>query len=303
MIFNYLNKTILNNSSVLIIFLVIGLSACNSDKNKADAYGNFEATEIIVSAESTGRIASLNVENGMELKAGAIVGKIDSIQARLKIDQIKAQKISVNERVATAQAQVKTVEAQIRGIEKDLARIDKLFADGAATRQQYDDVHNRAEVLKTQLETARAQYNASMSETGTLDVQNKQASDMLTKCTIVNPINGTVLERYAEAGELAGAGTPLYKIADISSLDLKVYISGDQLTQFKLGDKVKVAVDIDKKNTTELEGLVNWISSQSEFTPKIIQTKEERVNMVYAMKVRVINNGMLKIGMPGEVRK
>lgn len=303
MIFNEINKIVLNNTSALIVFLVLGLSACNSDKNKADAYGNFEATEIIVSAESAGRIASLNVENGMELKAGMLVGKIDSVQAGLKIDQIKSQKSSVNQRVAAAEAQIKTVEAQLRGVEKDITRIDKLFADGAATRQQYDDVHNRYEVLKTQLETARAQYKASSSETGTLDVQNKQASDMLSKCTIINPVNGTVLERYAEAGELAGAGTPLYKIADLSSLDLKVYISGDQLTQFKIGDKVRVAVDADKKNTMQLDGVVNWISSQSEFTPKIIQTKEERVNMVYAMKVRVVNNGILKIGMPGEVRK
>ena len=260
-------------------------------------------TEIIVSAETAGRISSFDVENGMTLKAGAIVGKIDSTQAGLKIDQIKAQKSSVNERITAAQAQVKTVEVQLIGIEKEVKRIDKLFADGAATQQQYDDVHNRYEILKTQLETARAQYKVASSENGTLTVQNKQASDLLTKCTIINPIDGTVLERYAEKGELAGAGTPLYKIANISSLDLKVYISGDQLSQFKLGDKVKVSVDIDKKNTTQLEGEVDWISSQSEFTPKIIQTKEERVNMVYAMKIRVANNGMLKIGMPGEVRK
>lgn len=303
MIFNAINKTIMNNSSILIFFLLIGLSACNSDKKKADAYGNFEATEIIVSSESAGRIASLRVENGMELKAGEVVGKIDSIQAGLKIEQINAQKVSVSEKVMAANAQVKTVETQIKGIEKDITRIDKLFADGATTRQQYDDVHNRYEILKTQLETARAQLKAASSETGTLQVQNQQATDMLSKCTIVNPINGTVLERYAEAGELANPGTPLYKIADISSLDLKVYIAGDQLTQFKIGDKVRVYVDADKKNNTELEGVVNWISAQSEFTPKIIQTKEERVNMVYAMKIRVANNGILKIGMPGEIRK
>lgn len=301
----YINfkNTLKNGTSAFIIILASTLSACNNNNNKADAYGNFEATEIIVSAETAGRISVFDVENGMILKAGTIVGKIDSTQAGLKVDQIKAQKYSVNERITAAQAQVKTVEVQLKGIEKDVERINKLFADGAATQQQYDDVHNRYEILKTQLETARAQYNVAISENGTLDVQNKQASDLLNKCTIINPIDGTVLERYAEKGELAGAGTPLYKIANISSLDLKVYISGDQLSQFKLGDKVKVTIDIDKKSTTQLEGEVSWISSQSEFTPKIIQTKEERVNMVYAMKIRVANNGMLKIGMPGEVRK
>jgi HlyD family secretion protein len=289
---------------LLIIALIIVLSSCQSEKNISDAYGNFEATEVIVSSETNGRILDFTVEEGMNLKAGQVVGRIDSVQSKLKVDQIHAQKATASERIATAQAQISTVEAQLKGAETDLARINKLFTDGAATCQQYDDIHNRYEVLKTQLATARAQLKSAQTETGTLDVQNRQALDLLTKCTIVNPINGTVLERYAETGELAAAGSSLYKIADLSALDLKVYITGVQLSQFKTGDKVTVIIDADKHNTTETTGTVTWISSQSEFTPKIIQTKEERVNLVYAMKVRVANpNGMFKIGMPGEIRK
>jgi HlyD family secretion protein len=292
----------MNTKLILAIFAVTTLFSCNNDSKKSDAYGNFEATETMVSSETSGKILSINAEEGSILDAGIVVAHIDSTQALLKIQQLEAQQASLSSRTATATAQINTAKVQLDGLNVDKQRIEKLYADGAATRQQYDDIHNRLNLLKSQYDAAVAQQKAVASENGVIESQLKQARDMYSKCNIINPLKGTILERYSDKGETVNPGTPLYKIADMSSLDLRVYISGSQLTSFAVGQKVKVLVDNGNEILKEMEGTVTWISSQSEFTPKVIQTREERVNLVYAMKVRVANDGSLKIGMPGEVK-
>lgn len=299
------NKNKIRHMKTRLIFAITIatiLISCNNDNKKSDAFGNFEASETMVSSETAGKILIMNVEEGLVLNEGTIVCKVDSTQAMLKVQQLEAQQASLKSRITTASAQVNSVKVQITGLEKDKQRIEKLFAEGAATRQQFDDIHNRYELLKSQYDAAIAQQKAVASENGIIESQLKQAKDMLSKCNVINPLQGTVLERYSEKGETVNPGTPLYKIADMTSLNLRVYISGSQLTSFAIGQKVKVLIDNKKDNIKELEGTIIWISSQSEFTPKIIQTREERVNLVYAMKVKVANDGSLKIGMPGEVK-
>lgn len=285
-------------------FWILGitlLAGCSGNNHKSDAYGNFEATEIIVSAEASGKLLAFNVEEGLTLEAGANVGYIDTVQLSLKRAQLLATRQSVSAKIANILAQIDVLKEQRRVAETDKKRLEKLFGENAATQKQLDDVNGQISVIDRQIVSIETQNAAVLSDVKSLDAQIAQINDHIHKSVIVNPLRGTVLTKYAEPSEVIAYGKPLYKIADLQTMFLRVYISGDQLPHAAIGQKVHVLIDETKKYNQSLEGEISWISSKAEFTPKIIQTKEERVNMVYAVKIKIQNDGRLKIGMPGEV--
>jgi len=288
-----------------LVFLFAGIillmSACSNRNHVADAYGNFEATDIIISSEASGTILNFKIEEGQELKKDDTVGLVDTIQLYLKKKQLAAQRKMAATKDENLSAQIDVLKEQKKNLLIDKNRIDKLFKDGAATAKQVDDINGNIQVVDKQIETVKTQNPSVFNELQAYTKQIDQIEDQIKKSIIINPVNGTVLEKYVEPHEMAVIGKLLYKIADLSKMYLRVYISGSQLPNVKIGQKVEVLIDKDEKDYRKLEGEISWISSQTEFTPKIIQTKEERVNMVYAMKVFVKNDGSLKIGMPGEV--
>ena len=277
------------------------LFSCSGNNEKSDAYGNFEATEIIISAETSGRITRFEVEEGQELKAGQEVGLIDTTDLYLKTEQLRAQKKAVATRAPGVAAQIEVQLQQKANLEIEKGRIDKMFRDKAATQKQVDDIRGALELVDRQIASIKTQNSGISEEMEVVQKQIAITREALSKCHIMNPENGTVLVKYAETGELAMPGKSLYKLADLSRMELRVYVSGDQLPGIKIGQKVQVLLDKDSKKNQELEGVVSWISQKAEFTPKIIQTKEERVNLVYAVKILVPNDGRIKISMPGEV--
>jgi len=284
------------------VFLSLLLFACSGNDNGPDAYGNFEAREIIVSAESQGKLLQFNVEEGEKLKKNQQVGWIDTSTLHIQKEQLKAQKQAVASKLANIKAQIEVQQEQKQNLLTEKNRVEKLYNDQAATKQKLDDINGKYEVLLKQIKATKTQINAVHKEMEVMERQIDLVDEQIKKSKIINPVNGTVLEKYVEESEIAAIGKALYKIARLDEIDLRVYISGAQLPSVKIGQKVTVLVDKDAKTNQEFEGKVIWISDQAEFTPKIIQTKEERVNMVYAVKVRVQNDGTMKIGMPGEVK-
>jgi HlyD family secretion protein len=282
------------------------LFSCGNGSEEYDATGSFEATEIIVSSQANGRILALNVNEGEQLQTGQKVGQIDSTQLYLQkmsllsnVKGVRAQQPDIRKQTAALQDQIKTLE-------REKSRIERLIAANAATQKQLDDIEAQIEVLQSQLSaqtsTLRKSSENISAQSTTLEIQVAQLDDQLEKTRIVSPIAGTVLNKYAEAGELAMMGTPLFKIADTNTMNLRAYVTNDQLAQIKLNDEVTVRVDDGEGNMKSYQGTVIWISDKSEFTPKTIQTKNERANLVYALKITVTNDGFLKIGMYGEVK-
>ena len=286
------------------IAMILGLAflaACSGNHERSDAYGNFEADEVIVSSESQGKLIQLNLQEGSKLERGVRVGIVDTVALSIQKEQLLAQKGAVFSKIQNIKSQVaiQLEQKDVLLVEKD--RIEKLFASEVATDQQMDDINGKLKVLERQIESVNTQVASTNHELKVIDKQIDLIEHRIEKSFIINPINGVVLEKYAEESEIIIPGKSIYKIADLSVLDLRVFISGDQLPNVKLGQMVQVLIDKNATENTILKGEVIWISEKAEFTPKIIQTKEERVNMVYAMKVRVKNDGRLKIGMPGEV--
>lgn len=280
-------------------------SSCSNTNNNADAYGNFEATEILISAESNGIIKELNIEEGSLVQANTILGYIDTTQLYLKKDQIDASINAVKSKIRDINTQIDVFNQQKTNLLRDKARIEKMYKDSAATKKQLDDIIGQIELVDKNLiasKTALQQANnAILSEISPLSSQKKQIDDNVAKSIIKSPISGTILNKYLESGEIVSFGKPIFKIADLNKMILKAYISGNQLSSVKIGQNVKVFID-NKDASKEYTGKVTWISGKAEFTPKIIQTKEERVNLVYAIKVEVKNDGAIKIGMPGEIK-
>ncbi|MCD4684167.1 MAG: HlyD family efflux transporter periplasmic adaptor subunit [Bacteroidales bacterium] len=287
--------------SDLIPVIAILFASCSGTNDISDAYGNFEVDNIIVSAEANGKLLLLNVEEGKSIKANEVVAVIDTIDYVLKRKQLKAQKRAISSRVENIQSQIEVQEQQKKNLLIDKRRIENLMKDGAATQKQLDDINGKIDLVNSQIESIKTQTVAVVTELEVIGTQISQVEESINKCNIKNPINGIVLEKYAEENEITAFGKPLYKIADMREMILRVYVSGNQLPHIKIGQEVEVLIDEDKQSNKILTGVVSWISESAEFTPKIIQTKEERVNMVYAVKVRVENEGSLKIGMPGEV--
>lgn len=282
------------------------LTSCGDNNDKFDASGSFESEEVIISAEATGTVLQFDVEEGQELKAGQFLGYIDSTQLFLRKKQLESQIHSILSQRPDIQAQLASLRIQLESAEREQQRFTNLVKAGAATQKQLDDVTAHAETIRKQIaaqHSALSITSASLNtQTGPLEVQIEQLRDQLRKCRIISPMNGTVLTKYAEEKEMASMGKPLFKIADLSTMILRAYISGSQLPQVKLNQKVTVLVDSADGEYRELEGTVVWISDKAEFTPKTIQTKDERANLVYALKIRVSNDGTLKLGMYGEVK-
>ncbi|CAN5919081.1 HlyD family efflux transporter periplasmic adaptor subunit [soil metagenome] len=287
-------------------FLILILASCGNKATDADASGSFEAEETIISANATGTILHLGVEEGQTLKTGQQIGYIDSLQLYLKKKQLQAQITSTLSQRPDISAQVAALQVQLKTAERDQQRIANLVKADAATQKQLDDANAQIELVRKQIAAQQSSLGITSGsitqQAAPLEVQIEQLDDQLEKCRIINPVNGTVLAKYAEQNEMATMGKPLYKIADISSLTLRVYITGSQLSLVKLNQDVKVMVDDGKGGFREYKGQLTWISDKAEFTPKTILTKEERTNLVYAVKIKVPNDGLLKLGMYAEVK-
>lgn len=275
--------------------------SCTVNHQESDAYGNFEAREILVAAKANGQVINLGAEEGMSIKKGTRAGLIDTTQPSLKKQQLVAQKRMVLAKIAGVKAKIKVQEEQKNNLLREKKRLKQLIKDQAATEKQLDDINGKINVAEQQIQATKAQYLLIKRETEMINKQIEQIQVNISDCIINNPLDGTVLEKYIEPSEFVNMGKPLYKIADLNIMELRVYVSGDQLPRIKIGQKVNVLIDKNDKEYTKLEGTVSWIASSAEFTPKIIQTKKERVNLVYAVKIKVNNDGRIKIGMPGEV--
>lgn len=292
------------NSYTLMAAAFLSLAACNRGDGNYDATGTFEATEILVSSEANGKIMELNIEEGDRLDAGAMVGYIDSTQLYLKKMQLSAGLRSVDIRKPDIRKQIAALEQQIATARTEQQRMENLVKAKAGNQKQVDDIVNNIKYLQKQLD---AQYSTLNKTTGGADAEAEsilyqimQLDDQLQKSRIVTPQAGTVLVKYAEPGEVTAAGKPLYKIADTDLLYLRAYITADQLSKLKQGQTVRVFADYGADEQREYPGTITWISDKSEFTPKGIHTKDERANLVYAIKIAVKNDGYLKIGQYGE---
>lgn len=288
------------NTRYLLIMLIF-LAACNHNNHKSDAYGNFEAVETIVSSQASGQILQLYINEGDVIKSGQIVGLIDTTSLHLQKQQFISKKSAIVSSISNVNSQIAVQKQQKKNLLVDQQRIINLFEEGAATKKQLDDINGAMELLEKQIDATKTQLQAITDEISATEAQIKLLDENINNARIENPVEGTVLTKMAEKGEITAFGKPLYKIANLDELILKAYVSGDQLSQIKTGQTVEVLIDKNKKEYKQLKGTLSWISEEAEFTPKIIQTKKERVNLVYAIKVRVKNNGELKIGMPGEI--
>jgi len=308
------------NKIIIPLSLLLIIQSCGSKKENYDASGSFEADEVVVSSELGGQILKLNVDEGDALSSGQAVGLIDSTSLALQKAQVKATIRSLSEKTNNVQPQVELLQqqlsvqqSQLKNLLHEKDRTEKLVQADAATGKQLDDINSQIDVLHRQMQVTEQQIavqknntntqnRSILSETGPLQTQEAQVQERISKTRIINPVNGTVITKYAEQGEITTPGKALYKIADLSFLNLKAYVTGAQLSQIKLGEQVKVLVDDGAKNYRSYTGTITWISDKAEFTPKTIQTKEERANLVYAVKIKVKNDGYLKIGMYGEVQ-
>ena len=285
---------------------ILMLTASCGKQTTFDAQGTFEATEIVVSSEATGKILHFEAEEGTLVEAGQQVGAMDSLQLHLQRKQLIAQQSALLNSRPDIKKQMSSLREQIAKQKSELQRVENMLRDGAATQKQHDDINAHIRVLEGQLEATLStlgKNTASINDnSASLESQIAALDDRIAKCHIIAPTNGTVLVKYAEAGELATVGKPLMKIANLEKIYLRAYFTSDQLANIRLGDTVKVIADFGGDEQYEYEGRIAWISSESEFTPKNIQTKNSRANLVYAVKIAVKNDGQLKIGLAGKVR-
>lgn len=285
---------------------VMMLTACGNKDVDYDASGVFETTEIIVSARGTGEIKSLNVEEGQTVKADHPLGELDKTQLVLKKQQLLAGKDAAVSRKLNTEQQVASLRQQISNLQSEQIRFSALLKDGAATQKQLDDIGYQIVTLQKQLVATGEQVSTANrsieGQSAGFDAQIGQIDDMMHQTVITSPINGVILSKYAETGEFAVPGRALFKVADVSNMKLRAYMTADLLTDLKIGQKVKVYADQGANGRKEYEGTVSWISSEAEFTPKTIQTRDERSNLVYAVKITVRNDGLIKRGMYGDVK-
>lgn len=271
-----------------------------------DAQGSFEATEVVVSAEAAGRILRFDAEEGTAVESGVTIGQIDTLQLDLQRRQLQAQQAALLASRPDIRAQAAALREQIAKQERELARVQNLLRDGAATTKQRDDIEAQIRILRSQLSATLSSLDKSTvtidGNAAVVETQIAALDDRIARCRIASPIAGVVLAKYAEAGELAAVGKPLLKVADLEHLYLRAYFTSEQLAAIRLGDRVTVTADFGGDQRYDYEGRIAWISPESEFTPKTIQTRDSRANLVYAAKIAVRNDGRLKIGLAGEVR-
>lgn len=290
-----------------LFYILPLLSIVSCDKaTEYDAQGTFEATEFIISAEGTGRILSFDVVEGTTINANAVVGAIDSLQLHLQREQLKAQQSALLSSRPDKEKQVASLRSQIAKQRTELQRVGNMLRDGAATTKQRDDIEAQISILEGQLSASLSTLDNNTSTINdnavALEAQIAALDDRIAKCRISSAVGGTVLVKYAEQGEFTSAGKPLMKVADLDNIYLRAYFTSDQLAQVNLCDEVTVTADFGGEDRYDYKGRVAWISAESEFTPKSIQTKDSRANLVYAVKIVVKNDGRLKIGLAGEVR-
>ena len=308
----------MDTRTITILAILLAVS-CSRKANKFDASGTFETDEVIVSAQATGQILSFNVEEGQTIAKDSVVGVIDPTDLALQKEQAQASIQVLREKTADVTPQIKMLQdqlavqqTQLNNLLHEQARIENLLKEDAATKKQLDDVNYQIESARKQMSVTQQQINVQktnvatqnrsiLSEGKPLAKRVAQLDVQLQRTNITNPVGGTVITKYAEAGEVTSIGKALYKIANLSTLTLRAYVTGEQLPQIKLGQQVTVQIDSGANHYRRLPGTITWISDKAEFTPKTIQTKDERANLVYAIKVKVMNDGYLKIGMYGEV--
>ncbi len=284
--------------SLMLFFCLLVLGSCQKS-DKSDGYGNFEATEIIVSSEANGKLELLEVEEGRRMAAGSMVAVVDTTQLHLVRSQLQAERESLVAKRPSLGARIGVLLEERRNIKRDDDRYRRLVKEGAVPSKQLEDIENRLSVIDKQIGSLETENPGIAGEISAKEARIAQLDDQIKKSVVRNPVDGVVLSRYAERGELTSYGKALYKIADLQTMFLRVYLSGAQVPQVRIGEEVEVLID----NGKSRKGRITWISAKAEFTPKIIQTREDRVSMVYAVKVQVNNqDGRLKIGMPGEVR-
>lgn len=302
--------------SILTLFMV----SCSNQEKECDATGTFEATEVTVSAKSTGELKTFDITEGQIVESGVVVGQIDAYQLQMTAQQLEAQKRQLamsrnatDSRRLDLEKQLSSINQQISNTQRERQRFSELVRDGAVPRKQLDDINNQIKVLERQRDATRDQIrsnNASLSEQSKgisaqidgIDAQRKQIADQIANAEVKAPLSGTVLEKYVERGEFVATGKPLFKIADTQNMYLRAYVTSSQLKDIKVGQKVKVFADYGGGQKKEYNGTISWISSRSEFTPKTILTDDERADLVYAVKIAIKNDGYVKIGMYGEVK-
>lgn len=290
----------MKNKLLVYLLITVLFQSCSSSGELSDAYGNFEAVEVTVSSESQGKVTAMMLEEGSTIDSGLLVLQTDTVTLWLKYKQVESQRKAISAKVSNILSQVNVQEQQKKNLLSEKKRIEKLLKDKAVPEKQIDDINNAIAVIDKQIEMIKTQNQAVFSELDGMDFQLKQIRDQINRCYVMNPIKGTVLEKYIEQAEMVVPGRALYKIANLDELVLRAYVDESQLGSIKIGQQTKVIIDDGKGGLKEMAGAVTWISSQAEFTPKIIQTREERQNLVYAIKIKVKNDGSIKIGMPGE---
>lgn len=288
-----------------ILLICMNLVSCGADKNTPDAYGNFEVDEVIVSAQANGQLLAFELSEGDLLTKGTAVGQIDTIDLIWKKRQLQKSVAALEAQIPDIAVQINVVNARLTNALTEQKRVNLLQSSDAATQQQLDNANTAVNVLEKEKAAMYSQLNtqtkAILAQIEPLRMQSGEIDEQLNRCRVTVPVEGTVLTKIAQAGEVAAYGKPLFVMGDLSSLNIRAYISEPQLSQIKIGQKVKVAIDAPDGGRNSFDGTITWIASKAEFTPKTVQTKDERVNLVYAFKVNVKNDGSLKIGMPGEV--
>jgi HlyD family secretion protein len=296
----------MNRILTQLLVLASLITACEIGNDKSDAYGNFEATEILISSESSGKLIEFDLLEGEKLPAGKKIGLVDTLPLHLRKKQIEAKIRALSDKTIDIPSQINVLIERKSNLEREKNRVENLYNEGAATQKQWDDIRGELDVIESEImaNRERLQTNNSglLSEILPLQYQIEEINDQINRAVLLNPVTGTVLTKYAEANEVVSFGKPLYRIADTEEIILRAYISGNQLDDIRLGQEVTVLIDKNKSEYKTYSGKISWISEKAEFTPKIVQTKEDRVNLVYAIKILVKNDGYIKIGMPGEVK-
>ncbi len=290
---------------IMIIALAAALPSlvsCSGGGDGSDAYGNFESVATVISAETSGRLVRFTVDEGDLLNRGDTVAVVDTTSLAIQRREYTAGLAATADEIESLEAELAARKARMKNLERDKERTEKMYREDAATERELDQVTTELDAAKSGIEALKAKKSALSNKRKSALAGIEMVEYRISRSVIENPLDGTVLESYREESELVMPGTPLYKIEDLTEMDLRVYVSGAQLPHIKIGQQVDVLIDQDRKKERKLEGRVIWISDQAEFTPKTIQTKEERVDLVYAVRVRVSNDGSIKAGMPAEVR-
>ncbi len=291
----------MKNIHILYVAMIVMAFSCNNNQDIADAYGNFQAKEIVISPEVNGKLLIKAFEEGTTISPDQLIALVDTTQLYLQKEELLAARKSIDAKRVSIKAQMDVLDQQKEIANVDQKRIQRMFDDGAATKKQLDDINGQIEVLEKQIVSVRSNFQSLEAEVSALRAKENKINDLIQRSKIHPPIEGLVLQSYVEEGELVAPGRPILKMADVSTMELKAYVSGDQLSAIKIGQGVAVKIDGQNDSLVEFPGEISWISSEAEFTPKNIQTRKERVSQVYAIKILVKNDGAIKINMPAEV--